>query len=105
MKISNTYRVLFSGFLLAVFSLVILPIKSFHHHEHTEIHGEYESGYQNAEDENCAICNFHFETFSINFSEQNSSQKITSELPSLKAVSFPQQKNYSYKSLRAPPLV
>lgn len=105
MKINNTYRIIFSVFLLSVFSLVILPIKSLHHHEHAEVHSDYESGFQNAEDEDCAICNFHFETFSIDFSNQNISQKITSELSSSKVISSPQQNTFSYKSLRAPPLV
>jgi hypothetical protein len=105
MKINNTYRIIFSVFLLSVFSLVILPVKSLHHHEHAEVHSDYESGFQNAEDEDCAICNFHFETFSIDFSNQNISQKITSELSSSKVVSSPLQNTFSYKSLRAPPLV
>ena len=105
MKINNTYRIIFSVFLLSVFSLVILPVKSLHHHEHAEVHSDYESGFQNAEDEDCAICNFHFETFSIDFSNQKNSKKIISSLPSAKVISFPQQKIYSYKSLRAPPLV
>lgn len=105
MRLNNTYRVIFSVFLLAVFSLVILPIKSLHHHEHAEVHSDYESGFQNAEDEDCAVCNFHFETFSFDFSDKNFSQKIVSFLPSLKAVSSPQQNSLPYKSLRAPPLV
>ncbi len=50
MKINNTYRIIFSVFLLSVFSLVILPVKSLHHHEHAEVHSDYESGFQNAED-------------------------------------------------------
>lgn len=105
MKISNTYRIVFSGFLLAVFSLVILPFKSFHHHEHTEIHNEHESNYQNAKDEDCAICDFHFEAFSIDFSNQNTTQKINSILLTIDVVSSPIQSIVSYKSLRAPPLV
>lgn len=105
MRTTNTYRVLLSSLLLAVFSFVILPIKSFHHHEHTEIHSDYESNYQNAEDEDCAICDFHFETFSIDFSNQNISQEITTVLPSKKVISSPHQNTISLKSLRAPPLV
>lgn len=105
MKITNTYKVLLSGFLLAIFSFVILPIKSFHNHEYAEIHSDCESSYHNAGEEDCAICNFHFETFSIDFSNQNFSKKATSVLLSTKIIFSPHQNVFFYKSLRAPPLV